>query len=359
MVSLFDPIQVGSIAAKNRVWMSPLTRARADRQHVPTDIMVEYYIQRAKAGLIISEAVGISRQGLGTPYAPGIWNSEQVDAWKKITSAIHAHGGKIVAQLWHMGRNVHSSVTGEQPVSSSATASPREPHTYEGKAEPETARALTVPEIKQIVQTYVVAAKNAIDAGFDGVQIHSANGYLLEQFLKNSDNHRTDEYGGSIENRARFLEEVLAAVTEAIGSERTAVRLSPNGEVFGIRDSAPKELATELAKRLNKYNLAFLELREAVPDTYLSSPDEKLHAIYNELYEGPLVLNQQYTRAQAEEALAQGIASAISFGRAFISNPDLVEKIRHKDDDWTKDDVSTWYRAGAKGYIDYPIRYQE
>ena len=218
MPGLFDPIQIGSIKCDNRVVMAPLTRARATREGVPTDIMVTYYKQRATAGLIISEATGISKVGLGWAYAPGIWNDEQVSKWKEIVKAVHDEGGKIICQLWHMGRATHSNVIGSTPVSASATKYPTQVHTYDGKKDPETAHALTVDEIKATVEDYRKAARNAIEAGFDGVQVHSANGYLIDQFLRAGSNRRTDAYGGSIENRARFLGEVMRAVVDEINA---------------------------------------------------------------------------------------------------------------------------------------------
>ena len=215
MTTIFDPIKLGADTAANRAIMAPLTRGRATRDHVPTPIMVDYYAQRASAGLIISEATGISHQGLGWPYAPGLWSDEQVAAWKPVTQAVHDKGGLIVAQLWHMGRAVHSAVTGEQPVSSSATATPGDAHTYEGKKPYEVARPLAIDEIPGIIADYVKAANNAIAAGFDGVQIHAANGYLIDQFLRDNSNFRDDIYGGSIENRVRLLREVTQAVVDA------------------------------------------------------------------------------------------------------------------------------------------------
>ena len=359
MVSLFDPLQVGSIKTANRVWMAPLTRGRSSREHVPSADNVEYYAQRSHAGLIISEATGISQVGLGWPYAPGIWSKEQVEGWKKVTKAVHERGGKIIVQLWHMGRAAHSNVSGSQPVSSSATKYPFQLHTYDGKLDPEEAHPLTVAEIKQTVKDYGVAAKNAIEAGFDGVQVHGANGYLIDEFLRDSDNKRTDEYGGSIPNRVRFLEEVLDEVTAAIGADRVALRLSPNGEVQGTSDSNPEALFTEVAKRLNTYKLAFVELREDGPQTTFTKSDvPQLHPVFNKLYEGTLVLNQEYNRETAEKALESGISAAIVFGRPFIANPDLVEKISHKDDDWAAYNVKTLYSRGPEGYVDYPAKYK-
>ncbi|MET0372772.1 MAG: alkene reductase, partial [Rhizorhabdus sp.] len=240
MPTLFDPIALGAITAPNRIIMAPLTRSRATREAVPTPVMAEYYAQRASAGLIISEATGISRAGLGWPDAPGIWNDEQVAAWRVVTDAVHEAGGRIVSQLWHMGRVVHPSFSGEQPVSSSAIAAPDLAHTYEGKQPYVVPRALGIDEMPALVDDYRDAARNAIAAGFDGVQIHAANGYLIDQFLRDGVNRRNDAYGGPIENRLRLLDEVTRAVVDTVGAERTSVRLSPNGVAQGTDDSNPE-----------------------------------------------------------------------------------------------------------------------
>src|SRR5687767_12943274 len=233
MPDLFDPATFGSISLANRIVMAPLTRARSDRDGVPNALMAEYYAQRAEAGLIISEATGISREGLGWPNAPGLWNQAQVEGWKLVTEAVHAAGGRIVAQLWHMGRLVHPDLGGGQPVSSSATTAPDFAHTYEGKKPYAEARAATQGEIERIIGDYSRAARNAVEAGFDGVQIHGANGYLVDQFLRDSANFRDDEYGLTIENRIRFAREVLQAVGDAIGMDRVGIRFSPNILVQG------------------------------------------------------------------------------------------------------------------------------
>jgi hypothetical protein len=248
MPSLFDPITLGAVEAPNRIIMAPLTRGRADRDAVPSDIMVEYYTQRASAGLIISEATGISREGLGWPFAPGLWTDAQVAAWKPVTDSVHAAGGRIVAQLWHMGRQGHSSVYETQPVSSSATATEGQAHTFEGKKDFEVARPLETNEIPRLLADYELATKNALAAGFDGVQIHAANGYLIDQFLRDNANFRTDEYGGSIENRVRLLREVAERVISVAGADRVSVRLSPNGDSQGVDDSNPEALFTAAAK---------------------------------------------------------------------------------------------------------------
>ncbi len=354
MPNVFDPIQLGAISAPNRIFMAPLTRGRADRDAVPTPMMVEYYAQRASAGLIISEATGISREGLGWPFAPGLWSDAQVEGWKPVTAAVHAAGGRIVAQLWHMGRQVHSSVIGEQPVSSSATATPGQAHTYEGKKDFETARPLTLDEIPRLLEDYELAARNAIAAGFDGVQIHAANGYLIDQFLRDNANLRDDRYGGSPENRIRLLIEVTERVAAAIGADRTAVRLSPNGESQGVDDSDPASVFVPAAKALSAIGIAFLELREPGPDGTFGKTDvPKLSPQIREAFTGVLVLNSDYTRDEADADIGAGKADAIAFGRPFIANPDLPERFR-QDAPLTADEMKTWYSQGPEGYIDYP-----
>ncbi|MDB5676084.1 MAG: alkene reductase, partial [Sphingomonas bacterium] len=292
MPSLFDPIQLGAITAPNRLLMAPLTRGRATRQHVPTPLMAEYYAQRASAGLIITEATGISRQGLGWPFAPGLWSDEQVDAWQSVTQAVHDAGGRIVAQLWHMGRQVHSSVIGEQPVSSSVTTSPGKVHTYEGRQPYEEARSLDIAEIPGLLDSYARATENALAAGFDGVQIHAANGYLIDQFLRDGANFRDDHYGGPVENRLRLLGEVATRVTSVAGADRTAVRLSPNGESQGVDDSDPVSVFVPAAKLLSDLGIGFLELREPGPEgTFGRSDVPRLSPEIRKAFVGPLVLN--------------------------------------------------------------------
>ncbi len=354
--SLFDPIQLGAIHAPNRILMAPLTRGRSEGVHVPISALkAEYYRQRAGAGLIIAEATGISQEGSGWPAAPGIWSAEQVEAWKPVTAAVHAAGGRIVLQLWHMGRLVHPDfLGGAQPISSSATKAPGYAHTPTGKKEYVEARALRLDEIPRLIGDYVHAARNAMAAGFDGVQIHSANGYLLDQFLRDNSNFREDDYGGPVENRIRLLREVTAAVAGEIGAERTAVRLSPNGETQGCDDSNPVALFTAAAAALQQIGIAFLELREqktfgnfGTTDVPPVSPDIR------KVFTNPLVLNQEYRLESAEADIASGLADAISFGRPFISNPDLVERLR-TGAELAPDNFKTWYSAGPEGYTDYP-----
>ncbi len=355
MPSLFDPITLGAVEAPNRIIMAPLTRGRADRDAVPTDIMVEYYTQRASAGLIISEATGISREGLGWPFAPGLWTDAQVAAWKPVTDSVHAAGGRIVAQLWHMGRQGHSSVYETQPVSSSATATEGQAHTFEGKKDFEVARPLETNEIPRLLNDYELATKNALAAGFDGVQIHAANGYLIDQFLRDNANFRTDEYGGSIENRVRLLREVAERVISVAGADRVSVRLSPNGDSQGVDDSNPEALFTAAAKALSDLGIAFLELREPGPDGTFGKTDvPKLSPEIRKVFKGVLIVNSDYTTVEEAQAeLDSGNADAITFGRTFIANPDLPERLR-TGAPLAKDDAKTWYSQGPEGYIDYP-----
>lgn len=355
MPSLLDPIKLGAVSAPNRILMSPLTRGRATREHVPTDIMQTYYAQRASAGLIISEATGISRQGLGWPYAPGIWTDEQVEAWKPVTDAVHEADGRIFVQLWHMGRIVHPSfLDGEKPVSSSATVAPRYAHTYDGKQPYEEARALELWEIPELIDDYTRAAANAIAAGFDGVQIHAANGYLIDQFLRNGANLRDDDYGGSIENRVRLLRQVTQAVSDTIRPERTAVRISPNGDIQGVNDSDPEPLFAEVGAVLDEIGIAFLEVKEPPEDGTYGKPDRAPVApTIRKAFNGPLILNSDYTPDRARSVVESGEADGIAFGRPFIANPDLVERIA-AGTPLAKDDMPTWYSQGPEGYIDYP-----
>ena len=355
MPSLFDPIRLGAIHAPNRILMAPLTRGRSTREHVPTPLMVEYYSQRASAGLIISEATGITQEGLGWPYAPGIWNEAQVEAWKPVSDAVHAAGGRIVMQLWHMGRMVHPSfLDGAKPVSSSPTTAPDRAHTYDGRAPYEEARALEVAEVPRLLEDYRRATRNALAAGFDGVQIHAANGYLIDEFLRDKTNLRTDEYGGAVENRVRLLREVTEAVAGVAGADRTGVRLSPNGDTQGTDDSNPVPLFTEAGRVLSEIGIAFLELREPGPEgTFGKASVPPVGPAIRAAFKGPLVLNSDYLGGTAQAALDAGEADAIAFGRTFLANPDLPARIETAAP-LTRDVPATWYSQGPEGYVDYP-----
>jgi N-ethylmaleimide reductase len=354
MPGLFTPIQFGAIELPNRILMAPLTRARAGREAIPNELMARYYRQRATAGLIISEATGITREGLGWPGAPGLWNQAQIDGWNGVTEAVHDAGGRIVAQLWHMGRLVHPDLGGGQPVSSSATTAPDFAHTYEGKKPYTEARAATADDIKRILDDYARAAGNAVAAGFDGVQIHGANGYLVDQFLRDSSNHRDDDYGGPIENRARFTREVLQAVGSEIGIDRVGIRFSPNILVQGVEDSDPVALYAELAKTLEELRVPWIELREPDKPTASGSvPTIPVSPAMRTHYSGKIVINSDFDWTDARAKIAEGHADAVSIGRLFIANPDLVKRIA-TGAPLNPGDPATFYSGGAEGYIDYP-----
>ncbi|KTE37629.1 MULTISPECIES: alkene reductase [unclassified Sphingopyxis] len=353
--SLFDPIQLGAIDAPNRIIMAPLTRGRAGPGFVPNELARDYYRQRASAGLIISEATGISQEGLGWPSAPGLWTDAQVEGWKPVTEAVHEAGGRIVAQLWHMGRLVHSVFNdGKPPVSASATVGEGRAHTPVGRRDLEVARPLELNEIPRVIADYVHAAENAKKAGFDGVQLHGANGYLIDQFLRDNSNLRDDDYGGSAQNRIRLLREVTEALIGVWGAGRVSVRLSPNGATQGVDDSAPEKLFPAAAGALGELGIGFLELREPGPEGTFGRTDvPKQSPAIRAAFKGPLILNSDYDVALAEEAVTSGLADAIAFGRPFIGNPDLVERIR-AGAEWSADNPQTWYSPGPEGYTDYP-----
>lgn len=351
MPSLFDPITLGDIAAPNRVFMAPLTRQRSTAEHVPTELMIDYYRQRASAGIIITEGTGISRQGMGWPNAPGLWTPEQREAWKPILAAVHEAGGRIVCQLWHLGRLARPDVTGMQPLSSSATRAPYHKPDQNPYGE---AKAATADDIRRTVDDFGQAARWAIELGFDGVQLHGANGYLIDQFLRDGTNHRDDDYGGSPENRIRFMVEAVARVVAEAGAGRTGIRLSPNGETQGTDDSDPESVFVPAAKALAELDIAFLELREIGPDHSFGATDvPKLSPQIRKVFPGPLVLNQEFTRDSAQAALDSGVADAISWGRLFIANPDLPARFKQQAE-LNPPNPRTFYTPGPEGYVDYP-----
>lgn len=355
--ALFQPVTLGAIECPNRILMAPLTRGRSDPGSVPNAMMAEYYRQRAGAGLIISEATGISVEGLGWPAAPGAWNDAQTEGWKLTTEAVHNAGGRIILQMWHMGRLVHPDfLGGNPPVSASATTAPDHAHTPTGRKPHEQARAATKDDIARIVDDYGKAAANAKAAGFDGVQLHGANGYLIDQFIRSSSNLREDEYGGSPENRVRLMREVLERLIDVWGAGRVSIRLSPNGETQGCDDSDPATTFGAAAKVLQELGIGFLELRQPGPDGTFGRTDvPKQGAHLRSIFTGPLVLNSDYTAEAAAAEVASGACEAISFGRPYISNPDLAWRIANGAEWAPNVNVpQSWYLPGPQGYIDYP-----
>lgn len=352
----FEPIQIGPLELKNRICMAPMTRNRADNKYeAPTDLHAEYYSQRASAGLIISEGAPVSKYARGYIYTAGLYNDEQIEGWKQVLKKVHVNGGLMQAQLWHTGRVSHSYFhDGNKPPAPSAIQADSMAYTPEGFQETPVPRALTIDEIKQIVHDFKTAAKNAMNAGFDGVQIHGANGYLIEQFLHDSANQRTDKYGGSIENRARFLFEIIDAVVEVAGEERTSLRLSPSNLFNTKNDSASRELYEFVIGRLNEYNLGYLELVEALADVDghpALVPNVTEH--YGPIFDGPVMTNGNYDRKSGLEVIESGTADMVSFAKLFLANPDLPERLKEKAP-LNKPDKDTFYAQGKEGYTDYP-----
>ena len=364
MPSLFDTVQAGELRLANRIVMAPLTRNRAP-DAIPTALMSKYYAQRATAGLLITEATAISQQGQGYADVPGLYGTEQLDGWKRVTEAVHDEGGKIVVQLWHVGRVSHTELQpgGGKPVAPSAiTAKTKTVLIRDGApvfvatSEP---RALDVEELPGIVHTYQAAARNAVEtAGFDGVEIHGANGYLLDQFLKSGSNHRTDDYGGSIKNRSRLMLEVVRAITSAIGGGRTGIRLSPVTTANDASDANPQPLFEYVVKQLAKLDLAFIHIIEGATGGARELPERPFdYAALKSAYrdaggKGAWMVNNGYDKALAEQAVKDG-ADLVAFGQPYIANPDLVERLR-SNAQLNKPDQATFYGGGAEGYTDYP-----
>ena len=360
MTTLFDPLRLGDITAANRVIMAPLTRDRAGPGQVPTPLMAAYYAQRASAGMIVSEATQVCAEGQGYLDTPGLYNAAQVAGWRHVTDAVHAKGGKIVAQLWHVGRISHVSLqpNGQAPVSSTARRANGKTFTAKGFEDVSAPRALRLEELPGIVAAYRHAARCAIDAGFDGVEVHGANGYLLEQFLRDSINDRTDAYGGPKEHRARLLLEVMSAIVAEIGAGRTGLRLSPVTPANDAQqDSDSQGLYEYVVEQLAPLRLAFLHViegatggpRDVAPFDYAAL--HRRFKLGNE--HGAWIVNNGYTRAMAIEAVGNGSADAVAFGKAFISNPDLVRRL-HDDAPLAPLNRDTLYGGGASGYTDYP-----
>ncbi len=352
MSDLYTPLTLGALTLPNRILMAPLTRSRTEHDHIPTSLMAEHYSQRASAGLIIAEATMVTEGNSAFWKEPGIYSDAQIEGWKLTTDAVHEAGGKIFLQIWHGGRACHPLLNnGAQPVApSELKIEGDEVRTPEGKKPYVMPRTLTDEEIPSVIEGFKKAAENAKAAGFDGVEIHGANGYLLDEFLRDGANKRTGSYGGSLENRARLLLEVIDAVSEVIGSDRTGVRISPVNSFNSMIDSDPVGLSTYLAKELSGKNLAYLHLMRG--DFFQQQKEDVLTPV-RENYTGTLIVNMGYNRDEANETIASGKADAVAFGVPFLANPDLPARFK-AGADLNEPDQSTFYSSGAKGYTDYP-----
>jgi N-ethylmaleimide reductase len=354
--TLFTPVRLGALHAPNRIVMAPLTRMRAGPGRVPTPLMAEYYSQRASAGLIVSEATAVSQQGTGSPNTPGIYTNDQVAGWHRVTDAVHLAGGRIFLQLWHMGRISDPSFqpAGGLPVAPSAVA-PRfgQILTETGLRPYVTPRALETSELPGIVPQYTAGSQLAKTAGFDGVEIHNANGYLLDQFLRDGTNHRTDEYGGPVANRARLTLEVTQAVTKVWGSDRVGIRFSPGGVFNDMRDSDPLATFSYVLRELNPFQLAYIDLVATTEDDLRHGAVIVSLADLRQEFHGPLIANGGFTRDTATRVLADRTADAVAFGRLYLANPDLPERLQSNSPLNTPDE-STFYGGAEKGYTDYP-----
>ena len=347
MPSLSDPIQIGEITLPNRVIMSPLTRLRGTPDHIPTELMIEYYTQRATAGLMISEGIPVVPLGVGYANVPGIWSPPQIEAWKLVTESVHSAGGRIFAQIWHVGRISDPRFLGGQlPVAPSAIRPAGHVSLVRPTTEYVTPRALQISEIAEIVEGFRTGAENAKLAGFDGVEIHGANGYLLDQFLQDGSNHRTDEYGGTIENRARLMLEVADAVISVWGAKRVGMHLAPRGDSHDMHDSNPPATFGYVARELGRRGLAFLCAREYF------GPD-RLGPQIKKQFGGVYIVNEKYTQALAEQVIQDGEADAVAFGQLFISNPDLPARFA-SNSPLNAPQPSTYFTPGPHGYTDYP-----
>ena len=349
--SLFDPIRLGPYLLPHRIFMAPLTRGRADADGTPTDIMAAYYAQRASAGLIVSEATAVSLTAVGWHLAPGIFTARHAEAWKPITDAVHGAGGRIFVQLWHTGRVSHPDfLGGARPVAPSAVPVAGQTRTPAGKRPFVTPRALEAVELPGIAEDFARAARRAIDAGFDGVEIHAANGYLLDQFIRDGSNQRRDDFGGSIEGRWRFPMQVTQAVIDEIGAPRTGVRVSPTGSFNGMRDSDPVATFSYGARELGRLGIVYLHVVEDA----IRSEGPSVHPHIRAAFDQILILNGGFDAATGQEALASGAADAIAYGVPFIANPDLPTRF-HTGAKLNVPDPDTFYTPRAQGYTDYPF----
>lgn len=344
---LFQTLQAGAFTLPNRMVMAPLTRCRASAGRVPNAMMAEYYAQRASFGMILSEATAVSPMGVGYPDTPGLWTDAQVEGWKLVTGAVHEAGGLILAQLWHVGRiSDPLYLNGESPVSASAVRPAGHVSLVRPMTDFVTPRALGIDEIPGVIESYRKAAENARIAGFDGVEIHGANGYLIDQFLQDSTNKRTDAYGGPIENRARFMMEVTDAVVSVWGADRVGMHIAPRGDAHDMGDSDPAALFAYVAGELGKRKLAFLCARE-------SHDKPALGPMLKEVFGGVFIANEGFTAESARDVISSGAADAVAFGKPAIANPDFVERVR-MNAPWHPPDAGTFYGQGPNGYTDYP-----
>ncbi|HZM04837.1 MAG TPA: alkene reductase [Candidatus Saccharimonadales bacterium] len=348
MATLFDPVRIGAWNLPNRIVMAPLTRSRAGVERIPNRLMAEYYTQRASAGLIISEATSVTPMGVGYADTPGIWSAAQVEGWKRVTQSVHQAGGRMLLQLWHVGRiSDPMFLDGALPVAPSAIAAAGHVSLVRPLKPFVTPRALERKEIPGVIEAYRQGAENAQRAGFDGVEIHGANGYLLDQFLQDKTNHRTDEYGGPIENRARLMLEVADAVISVWGTDRVGMHLAPRGDAHGMGDSNPLATFGYVAGELGKRRIASLCARESLGEKRIGP---QLKAAFG----GSYIANEKFTQATANQVLTAGEADAVAFGVPFLANPDLPERFR-QNAPLNAPDQSTFYIPGTKGYTDYPF----
>ncbi len=347
MSCLFDPLKVGDLTLPNRIIMAPLTRCRAGRGRIPSKLMADHYVQRASAGLILSEATSVSPMGVGYPDTPGIWSRDQIEGWKLITKAVHEAGGQILMQLWHVGRISHPFfLNGLQPVAPSAVPAEGHVRLLDKSESYPVPRALELKEIPGIIEDFRKGAQNALEAGFDAIEVHGANGYLLDQFLQDSTNKRTDEYGGSIVNRARLMLEVTDAVISVWGAGHVGVHLAPRGDAQSMGDSNPSATFGYVASELGKRNIAFIFAREHLGEDRLGPQLKKA-------FGGVYIANEGFTKTTAEEVIANGEADAVAFGVLFIANPDLPERFR-QNAMLNEPQPATFFASGPEGYTDYP-----
>ena len=354
---LFEPIRIGKYDLKNRIFMAPMTRGRSDENRAPTDLVAEYYRQRATAGLIITEATAVAARGHAWPGAPGIYTDQHQEGWAKVAKAVHGEGGRVFMQIWHMGRAVLSEyIDGQAPLSASAIRAEGELPNSKGEPTPfPIPEEMTSAQIDESIRQFVTSARRAVDAGIDGVELHAGNGFLIDSFLRDGTNQRTDHYGGSIENRSRYLLEVVDATIAEIGADRVGVRFSPTNNVFGIRDSDPAALFGHASKELSSRKLAFLHILEPAngSDSFMATDTPTIGHLLRDAYDGSFILNGALTQETGAQAISDGRADAVAYGAPFVSNPDLVRRFR-EGLPIVAPDEATFYTPGPEGYTTYP-----